>query len=106
MRVEAMRQTEMFWRDATAIACRDESYAALMDKLGARQRVVYDTLAHCGPMSNAEIARTLCVGVNQITGRVFELRELGLVESTGTGMDARTNRKVTLWGLKQKEVEP
>lgn len=66
---------------------RDEAYRALIEDevhLGAKQSRVFDVIAALGPISNARISAILGVPINRITGRVFELRDMGLVEDAGT----------------------
>jgi hypothetical protein len=66
-----------------AIETRDTSYEKLEGSLGNRQRAVFDTLSVCGPMTNGEIAHRLCLPINSITGRTYELRKAERVVAGG-----------------------
>ncbi len=85
---------------------RHESYKSLDDALPERQMAVLRVISRHGEgVTNAEIARILGVGVNQVTGRTFELRERGLVESFGSRFDPFTKRNVTVWKVKGSFVD-
>ena len=76
---------------------RHEAYESVKPQLGERQRQVMEVIRRCSEISNADIARHLRIGVNQVTPRVCELRELGLVECAGAAKDPQTGRRVTVW---------
>lgn len=48
-------------------------------RLGDKQQKVLDAFRAIGPASNTEVAHHLGWPINQVVGRTFELRELGLV---------------------------
>jgi len=80
-------------RSLTEIA-RDESYHALMDK-DTRKQAVCKVIKRHGPISNREISIILKLPINSITGRVKELRGMGLVTIHGRIYDSLTDRRVT-----------
>ena len=81
----------------TSTETRNESYSLFSPKLGQRQREVYELLCQLGPLSNRHISDILKRPVNTVTGRVMELRQLGLVAEAGTVYDHGTARRVTAW---------
>ena len=81
----------------TSTETRNESYHLLTPKLGQRQREVYELLCQLGPLSNRHIADILKRPINAVVPRVFELRQMGLVEEAGTVYDHGTARRVTAW---------
>ena len=95
-----MEQTSI--DDYIARGNRNESYACMKDTIGRRQAQVLAVIRSHYAISNAGISEELNLGINQITPRVKELRELGLVESAGSMIDNHTNRTVTIWKLTQK----
>lgn len=72
-----------------------EAFHHLQNK-ETRQQQVLDILAK-GPMCNRAIAKALRLPINQVTPRVHELRELGLVYQAYEDVDEETNRTVTVW---------
>lgn len=72
------------------------AYASLED-LGERQAAVRNAISTLGAACNQKIADYLGVPVNQVTGRVFELRESGLVREAYRGIWLPTGRNVIWW---------
>ncbi|MHC1736868.1 MAG: hypothetical protein AB9882_02520 [Ignavibacteriaceae bacterium] len=83
---------------------RDESYVNILDKLGSRQKAVYDIIKDNEPISNEAIAEILDIYPHQVSPRVLELRELGLVEYAG---DEKLDMKRTrsLWQLTEPQTQ-
>ena len=73
-----------------------DSYYSLND-LSDRQRQVYRLLQQHGQMSNNDIKRILGLDSCCVTGRVYELREMGLVWDCGSKEDRLTGKMVTVW---------
>lgn len=86
--------------DYIAVQNRNESYAAIMPDIGRRQAQVLAVIGSHYAISNAGISEELNLGINQVTPRVKELRELGLVEAAGSVLDEKTSRKVTTWKVR------
>ena len=80
----------------SATATSKESYKKLED-LGPRQIAVHKAIGEMGTASNREIAGYLDKPVNEITPRVKELRDFGLVKEFGKKWDRDTKRNVTAW---------
>jgi len=76
---------------------RDDAYHSL--NLGPKQKAVYRKLRELEPNkhTNSEIAYTMGLPINCITGRIFELRELGLVQSAGKRKCRMTGRIAYTW---------
>lgn len=70
--------------------------------LGIRQAQVLDVIRRWQPISSERIAGHLHLQLHQVTPRVLELRELGLVVFCGEGVSQKSGRKVSLWGLNPK----
>jgi len=56
------------------------AYSEIKMELGERQEEVYNLIKSLGSVNNMIIARRLALPINSVTPRVYELRELGLVE--------------------------
>lgn len=72
------------------------AYASLED-LGERQTAVRNAISALGAACNQRIADYLSIPVNQVTGRVFELRDKGLVREAYRGIWLPTGRNVIWW---------
>jgi len=83
---------------------RNIAYAEQLDKLGNMQRKVYDIIKRYGPCSTEFIAITLNVYPHQITPRVKELREMGLVYFYDIGESPTSGKAVSLW--KTTKLDP
>jgi predicted ArsR family transcriptional regulator len=69
--------------------------------LNARQVSVRRAITALGAACNQQIADHLGVPVNQVTGRVFELREAGVVIESHKGLWKPTGRTVIFWKIAQ-----
>ncbi len=69
--------------------------------IGKNQQAVLSIIAKHEPVSNEQIANLLGWYPNQVTPRVFELRQLGYVEHCGYTCSPRTYKKVSLWRIKE-----
>jgi aspartate/glutamate racemase len=78
---------------------RDIAYIEQLDKLGNMQRKVYDVIKKYQPCSTEFIAITLNVYPHQITPRVKELREMGLVYFYDIGQSPTSGKAVSLWKI-------
>ncbi len=76
---------------------RNRSLESILDKLGDKQRDVYNIIVKWQPISNERIAEHLGIYPHQVTPRVYELREMGLVEFAGESISELSKRKVSLW---------
>ena len=55
------------------------AYADIKEELMPRQKAVLDVITYLGSCTNTEISKFIGLPINQITPRVFELREKGCV---------------------------
>jgi predicted ArsR family transcriptional regulator len=77
------------------------AYDSIRDKLNEKQRVVRRLLLQNPEgLTNEQIARQLSIPINRVTGRIFELREMGVVIDAGTTTSPSTGRRVHVWKLK------
>ncbi|QKJ99911.1 MAG: hypothetical protein HND40_10240 [Ignavibacteriota bacterium] len=84
---------------------RDIAYAEQLDKLGNMQRKVYDIIKKHGPCSTEYIAITLNCYPHQITPRVKELREMGLVYFYDIGVSPTSGKAVSLWKTNRLDAQ-
>lgn len=81
---------------------RDTSLSALASikpTLSDRQAVVYGLLERSHALTNSEIARELGWGINRVTPRCLELRNMGLVQAYGKRQCRVTGRTAYAWGV-------
>lgn len=74
---------------------RNEAFAYV--DLGKMQQKVLECIKEHQPISNDRIAFHLGIFPHQVTPRVLELREMGIVEFCGEAFSAISKRKVSLW---------
>ena len=74
-----------------------EAYEAMIPLLSENQAVGYDVIRDHPGMSNHDIARFLHWEINCVTGRVKELRDLGVVVFCGNKVDRVTGNTVMCW---------
>lgn len=55
------------------------AYCDIKEDLGARQKAILDVITYLGSCTNSEISKFAGLPINQVTPRVFELRESGHV---------------------------
>jgi len=93
----------------TATDTRDQSYELTHaeGKVHGRQKQILSFLMQHPDhaLSNMEISRASGLPINVVTGRMFELREAGLVCSKGRRHCSLTQRLVHVWGLSGKSQE-
>ncbi len=78
-----------------------EAYDGIYNLTGKRLEV-YKTIKEIEPASNQAIADRLNWPINRVTGRVSELRDMGLVEQDGS-RKGKFGARVNTWRLKRKE---
>jgi DNA-binding MarR family transcriptional regulator len=76
---------------------RNEAFAYV--NLNKQQKRVLEVIKKWQPISNDRIAAHLNCFPHQVTPRVLELRELGLVEFCGEAESTISKRKVSLWRI-------
>lgn len=74
-----------------------DAYKSILFDLGDRQKLIYDTIEKHPYSSNQDIADIVGLQINQVTPRVKELRNYGLVIQIGVKVDKVTNREVMTW---------
>lgn len=63
---------------------RNEAYSKIKSDLAEKQKIVYDLISNYPDgISNKQIAFELGFPINSITGRVTELKNMGLIEFAG-----------------------
>lgn len=91
----------------TASNVQSTSKAAFssLDDIGQRQTDVLKAIRALGTACNQRIADYLHIPVNQVTGRVFELRKLGLVVEDHKSLWPATGRMVIWWAEAQPRTQ-
>lgn len=77
-----------------------DAYHAIGPGLGRKQRVVLAFIRKYGPINNRELSERIGWPVNQITPRVLELREAGLVMGAGERRDEATGHRAERWTVR------
>ncbi|MCC7158857.1 MAG: hypothetical protein IT281_04905 [Ignavibacteria bacterium] len=76
---------------------RNEAFAHV--DLNKMQQKVLDAIDELQPVSNDRIASHLGIFPHQVTPRVLELRQMGIVEFCGETFSGISGRKVSLWRI-------
>jgi hypothetical protein len=82
------------------------AYALLTQNLTDRQKEVLDRLRYFPDVTNMELAVSMGWTVNRVTGRVGELRKLGLVLDAGKRRCKITNGISHIWKAKYPVLPP
>ena len=69
-------------------------------RLAQNQAIVFSCFERYGGMTNNEVARKLGWGINCVTPRVFELRNMGLLVEAGWKRDWVSRRRCVVWKKK------
>jgi Mn-dependent DtxR family transcriptional regulator len=78
------------------------AYTGILEELGERQFDVYRVLAIKGALNNTQIAKELNLPINSITGRVYELRMMGVVIQDRKDQCPITKKQTIFWKVKHK----
>lgn len=81
-----------------------EAYRQIRPTLGRRQQQVFEFLSRVKDASNSEIAHALNLPINQVTPRIYELRQKGVVADAGSRKCRRTGRNVKCWTVSQGQL--
>jgi len=76
------------------------AYKEIYDKLGDKQKEVYQMLKNLDSANNAILSRKLNWAINRVTPRVLELREAGLVIQDSIRPCPITGKLTCFWRIK------
>lgn len=82
---------------STAVQQTSVSALASLPNITERQQAVLRVIDTAGPICNKAIAQQLGVPVNEVTGRVFELRQKGQVIESHKDVWQGTGKTVIWW---------
>jgi len=82
------------------------AYALATRQLGAKQKIVLDTIRFFPDATNAELGQRLGWPVNRITPRTNELRKIGLVLDAGRRRCKVTGSMAHCWRAKHPVLPP
>lgn len=83
--------------------CSVKSWVELQDKITGRRLEVLNTLK-IKPMTLNEICEVLGWAINCVSGRVSELRRMGVLEIAGDKINPASGKSVTVWAVKQMDL--
>lgn len=83
-------------------AVRDQSYAAIQDELGDRQREVFIALSEMTVATAWDLAARLKRDVYVVRPRITELRNKGFVVEAGLKWHEGTQRNETAWQVNHR----
>tara|TARA_B100000029_G_scaffold31644_2_gene30147 strand:- start:2863 stop:3120 length:258 start_codon:yes stop_codon:yes gene_type:complete len=74
------------------------AHQSVIDELGPRQEIVFHQLQVSGGCTNEKLSDLLSLPINQITPRILELREKGLVKKMYEE-PGKSGRMAIVWGV-------
>lgn len=75
------------------------AFERITPALQEREAIVLAALRTLGVASNMELSQQLGWSINRVTGRVFSLRQKGIIESAGIGECKVTGSTVQKWTI-------
>ena len=78
------------------------AYYEILKDIDGRQRDVYKALRELKSANNTMISDRLELPINSITGRIYELRKMGLVIFHKKDLCPLTNKKTTYWKVRKE----
>ena len=75
-----------------------DAYRTIKDQLNPRQQKIFDQLQISGSCTNEKLSDLLSLPINQITPRILELREKGLVKMMWLE-PGKSGRMANVWGV-------
>lgn len=80
-----------------AIQNRNDAYALNYEKLSKKRQIVYKLIALYGKASAQQIKERMQVGINQVSGRITELKKMCLIIEAGSVKNEKSNTNNTLY---------
>ena len=77
-----------------------EAYINIAKELGQRQLQVYRILCKIQPATNCMLSQACMLPINQVTPRIHELRQMGLVTEEKKANCKITGRTAIYWRVK------
>lgn len=84
---------------------RDKSLKEILENLNKRQLEVYNAFIENGAMYAEQVAGILDVFPHQVTPRILELREMGLLKFSRYGKSATSGKTVSMWEINKEATQ-
>lgn len=76
---------------------RNQAYRSILEKLPDCRKKVWFAFCELKKATSQEVAAHLGIPINQVTGRIKEMVELGNLKTCGTKINSKTGKKNTLY---------
>ena len=86
-----------------SIQNRNESFVKNIEKLSLRRKAVYKIIAQYGFLTSHQIKDKMRLGINQVSGRITELKDMFLIIEAGTVINIKSNTHNTLWKVTNEQ---
>ena len=80
-----------------AIQNRNESFFIDTEKFSARRKTVYNLIRDYGALTAPQIKAKMVLGINQVSGRITELKDSFYIKEAGSIMNEKSNKPNTLY---------
>lgn len=82
-----------------SITNRNKAYQSIIEELSEKRAMVYQAVKELGKCTAQTIAFTLRVPINEVTGRVRELKDRYLIIEDGSTESSRSGKQHTVYRL-------
>ena len=82
---------------------RNDAFYINTEKFGLRKKTVYNLVNIYGLITSHQIAEKMKLGINQVSGRITELKDEFLIIEAGSVLNRKTKVHNTLWRVTTKD---
>lgn len=77
---------------------RNEAFRSIIDRLPEKRALIYNLFSsYQSGVTTQRLSDDFNIRINEITGRINELKELCLIKEVGSNVNIRTNNKNTMY---------
>lgn len=88
-----------------AIQNRNDAFHSNIEKLSQRRRNVYRIIRNYGQITASQIKDKMRLGINQVSGRITELKKMCLIIEVGSVKSEKSNVNHTLYRITSKNEQ-
>lgn len=88
-----------------AIHNRNDAFHSNLEKLSQRRKTVYRIIKNYGQITASQIKDKMMLGINQVSGRITELKKMCLIVEVGSVKNEKSNTNNTLYRTTTKNEQ-
>ena len=89
----------------TSITNRNTAYHSILDNLPEKRKLIFELIKENGQCTAQELSEKYLLPINEITGRITELKDMCLIVEFGSKENRWTKQNNTSYQVIQKEDE-